>query len=72
MQSSSAVAISVNGEPFEVPAGSNITSVLGLLNIAPDRVAVELNKTLVRKRDWNATELGGGAQMEVVEFVGGG
>ena len=72
MQSGNAIAISVNGEPFEVAAGSNITSVLGMLKIAPDRVAVELNKMLVRKRDWDATEVGGGAQIEVVEFVGGG
>jgi sulfur carrier protein len=72
MHTSSAVSISVNGEPFEVPAGSNITSILGLLKIAPDRVAVELNKMLVRKRDWGSADVGNGAQIEIVEFVGGG
>jgi thiamine biosynthesis protein ThiS len=33
---------------------------------------VELNKSIVRKRDWDATLVTGGSQVEVVEFVGGG
>jgi thiamine biosynthesis protein ThiS len=66
------IQIFVNGEPFQVPAGGSVTDLLEFLKIAPDRVAVELNKTLVRKRDWAATNVGGGAHMEVVEFVGGG
>lgn len=66
------IEIFVNGECFEVPSGGNVADLLEFLKIAPDRVAVELNKTLVRKRDWAATQVGGGARMEVVEFVGGG
>jgi len=66
------IEIFVNGERFEVPSGGNVADLLEFLKIAPDRVAVELNKTLVRKRDWAATQVGGGALMEVVEFVGGG
>lgn len=72
MLTSQAVQIVVNGDPVEVPPGSTITSLLALLGIASDRVAVELNKTLVRKRDWEATGVASGAQVEVVEFVGGG
>jgi thiamine biosynthesis protein ThiS len=33
---------------------------------------VELNKTLIRKRDWSATTISQGSQVEIVEFVGGG
>jgi thiamine biosynthesis protein ThiS len=72
MLTSEAVRILVNGDSYEVPIGSNITSLLALLKIAPDRVAVELNKSIVRKRDWDATLVTGGSQVEVVEFVGGG
>jgi len=64
--------IFVNGELFQVPSGSSVAELLAFLKIAPDRVAVELNKTLVRKRDWEATSVTGGASLEVVEFVGGG
>jgi thiamine biosynthesis protein ThiS len=72
MLTSQAVRIFVNGDPFEVPSGSSISSLLAFLKIAPDRVAVELNKGLVRKRDWDVTSVDSGAQIEVVEFVGGG
>ena len=72
MLTSEAVRILVNGDAYEVPVGSNITGLLALLKIAPDRVAVELNKSIVRKRDWGTTPLTGGSQVEVVEFVGGG
>jgi thiamine biosynthesis protein ThiS len=66
------IEIFVNGERFQVPSDGNVAELLEFLNIAPDRVAVELNKTLVRKRDWASTRVAGGARMEVVEFVGGG
>ncbi len=62
----------VNGERLEVPSDSNVVQLLEFLKIAPDRVAVELNKNIVRKRDWEATSVAQGAHMEVVEFVGGG
>jgi thiamine biosynthesis protein ThiS len=66
------IEIFVNGERFQVPAGGNVTDMLEFLKIAPERVAVELDKALVRKRDWASTRVAGGARMEVVEFVGGG
>jgi thiamine biosynthesis protein ThiS len=72
MDKNQAIPIFVNGEGFQVPAGSNITGLLEFLEIAPDRVAVELNKVLIRKRDWEGTSVTSGAQLEVVEFVGGG
>jgi sulfur carrier protein len=38
----------------------------------PSRVAVELDRAIVRKSDWDAVEVRDGAQLEVVWFVGGG
>jgi len=66
------IEIFVNGERFQVPSGGNVADMLEFLKIAPDRVAVEVNRILVRKRDWTSTIVAGGAHMEVVEFVGGG
>lgn len=68
----SSFQIRVNGEPHEVPEGFSVAELLTLLGLPSDRVAVELNKTLVRKRDWARTSIPNGAQLEVVEFVGGG
>jgi thiamine biosynthesis protein ThiS len=66
------ISVVINGEPREVPAHQCVAALLDWLNVASDRVAVELNKSIVRKRDWAETKVGKGAQIEIVEFVGGG
>jgi len=62
----------VNGQPQRVPPGLSVASLLAHLEIRSDRVAVELNKILIRKRDWNQTPVEDQARLEIVEFVGGG
>jgi thiamine biosynthesis protein ThiS len=66
------IEIVVNGEPKRAPAGLNVTQLLGWLDADPARVAVELNRAIVRKTEWENTVVGDGAQLEVVWFVGGG
>jgi thiamine biosynthesis protein ThiS len=67
-----AIQVTINGESRSVPPGQSIAELLNLLAIASDRVAIELNKSLVRKRDWQQTTVFHGSQIEIVEFVGGG
>ena len=71
MQSES-VEITVNGERRQVSSGLSVASLLDLLRVASDRVAVELDRSIVRKRDWHETFVQNGAKIEIVEFVGGG
>ncbi len=66
------VAVRVNGELREIPDGASVAALLDSLGIASDKVAVELNRAIVRKRDWETTLVSSGAQIEIVEFVGGG
>jgi thiamine biosynthesis protein ThiS len=71
MQSES-IAIFVNGQSRHVPANQSVASLLANLEIHSERVAIELDKAIVRKRDWDRTIISGGARLEIVEFVGGG
>ena len=66
------VEIVVNGERTRIPPGLTVGALLSTLGIAADGVAVELNKAIVRKRDWESTNVPSGAHIEVVQFVGGG
>lgn len=66
------IEILINGERREVPSESCVASLLDWLKIPQDRVAVELNKSIVRKRDWAQALVLRGARIEIVEFVGGG
>jgi sulfur carrier protein len=70
--SSAFISVSVNGHPREIPSGQTVAQLLDFLGIAGDRVAVELNKSIVRKRDWQQTAVAPGSYVEIVEFVGGG
>jgi thiamine biosynthesis protein ThiS len=55
-----------------VPAEQSVLQLLEWLNLHSDRVAVELNKSIVRKRDWPRVSVPPGSKIEIVEFVGGG
>jgi sulfur carrier protein len=66
------IDVSINGELRQVPPGRSVAALLQWLELPSERVAVELNKDLVRKRDWTATIVTAGARIEIVEFVGGG
>ena len=66
------IDVVINGETRPVPADQSIEQLLALLEIPADRVAVELNKGIVRKRDWHNVPVAAGAKLEIVEFVGGG
>jgi sulfur carrier protein len=66
------VQIVVNGESRSVYPGLTVASLLQELNLDPARVAVELNRRMVRKTEWDATPVEAGAKLEVVQFVGGG
>jgi thiamine biosynthesis protein ThiS len=66
------VKIVVNGVSHSVPRGLTVADLLAHLGIEPDRVAVELNREIVRQARWIATVVDAGAQVEIVQFVGGG
>lgn len=66
------IEIILNGERRAAPAGANVSSLLAHFAIDPALVAVELDRKIVRRRDWAATTVPAGAHVEVVQFVGGG
>lgn len=66
------IEIVVNGERRTVPSGQNLVEILANLGLEADRVAVELDRAIIRKSDWEKTVVPDGAHLEVVQFVGGG
>ena len=64
--------IVVNGEPKTASEGQTILGLLRQLQLDPARVAVELNRRIVKQPLWSETLLSPGAEVEIVMFVGGG
>jgi sulfur carrier protein len=63
--------IKVNGQDQELPDDSDIRAVLAAHKLTPDKVAVELNRRLVRAEKYDM-RLKAGDEIEIVTFVGGG
>ena len=62
----------INGETRSMPAKVNVQDLINHLGISQDRIAVELNRRIIRRSDWNATPLHDQDRIEIVQFVGGG
>ena len=62
----------INGEDREVAEGINLSELVKILQLTPERVAVELNHRVVRRAEWTETNLTEGDRLEIVHFVGGG
>ena len=64
--------IILNGDPHEVAGPLTLNALLAQLNIDPRRVAVEHNLTVVKRANYDSTQIQDGDQVEIVNFVGGG
>ena len=65
------LTLTLNGQPLERPQGETIRSLLAFRGLDPMKVAVELNRRLVRSSAYD-TPLKDQDQIEIVTFVGGG
>ena len=62
----------INGESREVQGNPSLAELITQLDLPAARIAVELNRKVVRRGDWSATLLHDDDRIEVVHFVGGG
>ncbi|MBL0241018.1 MAG: sulfur carrier protein ThiS [Chloracidobacterium sp.] len=49
-----------------------MAELLDQLSLPHQRIAIELNKAVIRRADWPNTTVNEGDRIEVVHFVGGG
>jgi sulfur carrier protein len=64
--------LTVNGEPFDAPAGITVRGLVERLGLDQGPVAVERNREVVPRAEHAATELAENDVLEIVHFVGGG
>jgi thiamine biosynthesis protein ThiS len=62
----------VNGESRELSASISLADLITQLDLPAARIAVELNRAVVRRSEWSATMLQDEDRIEIVHFVGGG
>lgn len=65
--------VQLNGERREfLRQNLSLSELIQELSLAPQRIAVEVNKQIVRRGEWETTAIKEGDQIEIVHFVGGG
>jgi thiamine biosynthesis protein ThiS len=64
--------IIVNGDEKNIADGMALSELITGLGLKPERLAIELNRKIVRRADWGSTTLSEGDKVEIVHFVGGG
>jgi len=66
------MTILINGDAVDVTGPLTLSALLAQLSIDPRRVAVEHNLNVVKRANYDSTEIRDGDQVEIVNFVGGG
>ncbi len=67
-----ALRITLNGDPHDLAEPLTIAKLLATLDIDPRGVAVEHNLIIVKRGGFDSTLVQSGDQVEIVNFVGGG
>jgi sulfur carrier protein len=64
--------VAINGEIRDVPPELDLAALLEHLSLPSRRVAVELNREVIRRSDWANRKVSEADKIEIVHFVGGG
>jgi thiamine biosynthesis protein ThiS len=62
----------VNGESREIQGTPSLAELITELDLPAARIAVEVNREVVRRGEWVNTMLRDEDKIEIVHFVGGG
>ena len=62
----------VNGESKQLADNSSLAELIAQLGLPAARIAIELNRIVIRRANWEKTFVREGDRVEIVHFVGGG
>lgn len=64
--------VTINGKTKSFEASCSITAMLETLDLHPQRVAVELNREIIKRDRYDEVTVSDGDEVEILQFVGGG
>lgn len=62
----------INGETKQISGTPSLAELINQLELPVARIAIELNREVVRRSEWSSTILREDDRIEIVHFVGGG
>lgn len=64
--------VTLNGKPREFPDSISVAALLEELKLHPRQVAVEINREIVKREQFDVHRVQDGDEIEILRFVGGG
>lgn len=66
------MTIFINGEARELEGVETLSNLLDKLGLPKQRIAIEVNRKVIRKQEWDTAVIADQDKIEIVHFVGGG
>ena len=66
------IKITVNGKQMQITPKFSLKSLIIKLKMPLNKIAIELNKKIIDKREISKIQLKKGDKIEIVHFIGGG
>lgn len=67
-----AMKVIVNGDEHELPEGLSVAELVERIDLAGERIALEVNREVVPRSEYTSTTLADGDRVEIVRAIGGG
>ena len=72
MKKTKKIKINLNGKTLFLDKGTSVYKVIKKTKLQPNKIAIELNKKIINKKNVNKIFLKNKDKIEIVHFIGGG
>ena len=72
MKKTKKIKINLNGKSLSLPIGTTVYKVIKKIKAQPNKVAIELNREIIKKKNISKIHLKNRDKLEIVHFIGGG
>ena len=72
MKKTKKIKINLNGKSLSLPIGTTVYKVIKKIKAQPNKVAIELNREIIKKKKISKIHLKNKDKLEIVHFIGGG
>ena len=72
MKKTKKIKINLNGKTLFLAKGTSVYKVIKKTKLQPNKIAIELNKKIISKKNANKIFLKDKDKIEIVHFIGGG
>ncbi len=66
------IKINLNGKSISVPSDTTISKLIKKFKAQPNKIAIELNRKIIKKKNIKKIYLKNKDSLEIVHFIGGG